>query len=123
MKRILVRPPALAACAWTFVYLLLCATGHRPTLSSWFGMNLLYLECRWWALRAWVMEAPPQVLNSSEIYDVRRPVYRVEQLGLGEQFRFRAMTDRITMSIAIWLAWRVVGHGRGRPRAAQGLAV
>jgi hypothetical protein len=41
---------------------------------------------------------------------------------LGEQFRFRAMTDPITMSIGIWLAWRLVSHVRGRPRA-QGLAV
>lgn len=160
----------------------------------------LYLEGRWWALRAWVMEAPPQVLHSSEIYDALWPVYRVAQLGLpltlpsvrlgelpwgafdvpqhlsllqalatvlvimagvraawrrlrrrvsspwiqveviaslivgwnlvvgvlfelGEQFRFRAMTDPITISIAVWLAWRVVGHVRGQTRAARGLAV
>jgi hypothetical protein len=36
---------------------------------------------------------------------------------LGEQFRFRATTDPVTMSIAIWLAWRLVGRFR-RHRAA-----
>ncbi len=35
---------------------------------------------------------------------------------LGEQFRFRATTDPITLSIGIWLAWRVIGHLR-RQRA------
>jgi hypothetical protein len=160
----------------------------------------LYLEGRWWALRAWVMEAPPQVLHSSAIYDAMRPVYRVAELGLpltlpsvrlgelpwgafdvpqhlsllqalatmlvitagvravwrrlrrrlsspwihvevvaglivgwnlvvgvlfelGEQFRFRAMTDPITMSIGVWLTWRMVGHVRGRRRVAQRLTV
>ena len=29
----------------------------------------LYLEGRWWALRAWVMEAPPPLLPTSPIYD------------------------------------------------------
>jgi hypothetical protein len=159
----------------------------------------LYLEGRWWAMRAWVMEAPPPESATSSIYDAFRPVYRVAELGLpltlpsirlgelpwgaldvpqhlsllqalatvlvimagiravwrrlrrrasspwiqvevvaglivgwnlavgvlfelGEQFRFRAMTDPITMSIGIWLAWRLVSHVRGRPRA-QGLAV
>ena len=34
---------------------------------------------------------------------------------LGEQFRFRAVTDPITMSIASWIVWRIVvdvRHGR-----------
>jgi hypothetical protein len=153
----------------------------------------LYLEGRWWAVRAWVTEAPPPLLQTSGLYDALRPVYRVAQLGvpsslpsirwgdlpygafstkthlyllqagatalvigaavravwrrvrrratspwalvevvaglvvgwnlvvgvlfeLGEQFRFRATTDPITMSIGIWLAWRMVGR-LGRPRA------
>jgi hypothetical protein len=160
----------------------------------------LYLEGRWWAVRAWVMEAPPPPLTTSSIYDALRPVYRVAQVGLpltlpsirlgelpwgafdvaqhlsllqalatvlvimvgtraawrrlrrqpsspwihvevvaglivgwnlvvgvlfelGEQFRFRAMTDPITMSIGIWLAWRLIGHIRGRTRSTQRLAV
>ena len=29
---------------------------------------------------------------------------------LGEQYRFRAVTDPITMSIACWLVWRMVTH-------------
>jgi hypothetical protein len=149
----------------------------------------LYVEGRWWAMRAWVMEAPPPLLATSAIYDALRPVYRVAQLGLplslpsirigdlpwgavdvpahlsvlqalattlvigaglraawrrlrrrpsspwiqveivaalivgwnlvvgvlfelGEQFRFRAVTDPITMSIASWLVWRIVTHLR-----------
>jgi hypothetical protein len=151
----------------------------------------LYLEGRWWALRAWVTEAPPPLLTTSAIYDALRPAYRIAQLGvpsslpsirwgdlpygafttkthlsllqagatvlvigaairaawrrlrrrpsspwiqvevvaglivgwnlvvgvlfeLGEQFRFRATTDPITMSIGIWLAWRLIGHVRHR---------
>lgn len=151
----------------------------------------LYLEGRWWALRAWVAEAPPPVLHTSRLYDDLRPMYRIGQLGipaslpsirwgglpfgafslpthlsllqagatllvicaairatwrrlrrrisspwihvevvaglivgwnlvagvlfeLGEQSRFRATTDPITMSIAAWLVWRVVGHLRER---------
>ena len=42
----------------------------------------LYLEGRWWAMRAWVMEAPPPLLTTSPIYDAFRPVYRVAELGL-----------------------------------------
>ena len=149
----------------------------------------LYVEGRWWAVRAWVTEAPPPLLTTSSIYDALRPVYRVAQLGvpsslpsirwgalpygafstkthlyvlqvgatllvigvavralwrrvrrratspwglvevvaglivgwnlvvgvlfeLGEQFRFRATTDPVTMSIATWLAWRLVGRFR-----------
>ncbi|MDP9463613.1 MAG: hypothetical protein M3P52_03230 [Actinomycetota bacterium] len=151
----------------------------------------LFLEGRWWALRAWVMEAPPPLLHTSQLYDALRPVYRIGQLGmplslpsirlgalpfgafsvpqhlsllqaaatllvisagvravwrrlrhcisspwihvevvaalivgwnlgvgvlfeLGEQFRFRATTDPITMSIGLWLAWRLIGHVRLR---------
>jgi hypothetical protein len=149
----------------------------------------LYLEGRWWAARAWVMEAPPPLLPTSPLYDALRPVYRVAQVGLplslpsirigdlpwgavdvpahlsllqalattlvigagaraawrrvrrqpsspwiqveivaalivgwnlvvgvlfelGEQFRFRAVTDPITMSIASWLVWRMIVHVR-----------
>jgi hypothetical protein len=149
----------------------------------------LYLEGRWWAVRAWVMESPPPLLQTSQLYDALRPIYRVAQLGipltlpsirigdlpwgavdvparlsllqavatviviaagirsawrrlrrrassqwilvevvaalivswnlavgvlfeLGEQSRFRAMTDPITMSVAAWLAWRWFGHLR-----------
>jgi hypothetical protein len=149
----------------------------------------LYLEGRWWAVRAWVMEAPPPPLTTSPIYDALRPVYRIGQLGvpmdlpsirfgdaefgaftvrqhlsvlqawatllvigagvraawrrlrrrssspwieveivaglivgwnfvvgvlfeLGEQYRFRATTDPITMSIGIWIAWRLFCHAR-----------
>jgi hypothetical protein len=156
----------------------------------------LYLEGRWWAMRAWVMEAPPPLLRTSRLYDALRPVYRVVQLGLpvtlpsirigalpwgaldvpqhlsllqalatvlviaagvravwrrlrghpssrwievevvaalivgwnllvgvlfelGEQFRFRAVTDPITMTIAAWLVWRLVGHLRERRRALK----
>jgi hypothetical protein len=152
----------------------------------------LYLQGRWWAMRAWVMEAPPPLLHTSQIYDALRPIYRVAQLGvpvslpsirigelpwgavdvpqhlsllqaiatvvviaagiravwlrlrrrasspwmhveivaglivgwnlvvgvlfeLGEQFRFRATTDPITMSIAAWLVWRWVADRRQRP--------
>ena len=35
---------------------------------------------------------------------------------LGEQFRFRAVTDPITMSIASWLVWRMIVHVRGQAR-------
>jgi hypothetical protein len=156
----------------------------------------LYVEGRWWAMRAWVMEAPPPLLRTSELYDALRPVYRVAQLALpvtlpsirigalpwgavdvpqhlsllqalatllviaagiraawrrlrrrtssrwievevvaalivgwnlvvgvlfelGEQFRFRAVTDPITMSIATWLVWRWVDHLRDRRRALK----
>ncbi|HEX3087190.1 MAG TPA: hypothetical protein VHQ23_00950 [Ilumatobacteraceae bacterium] len=155
----------------------------------------LYLEGRWWATRAWVMESPPPLLPTSPIYDAMRPMYRVAQLGLplsmpsirigdlpwgavdvpahlsllqalatllvigagaraalrrlrrlpssrwiqveivaalivgwnfavgvlfelGEQSRFRAVTDPITMSIACWLVWRMVDHVR-RQRSAK----
>jgi hypothetical protein len=155
----------------------------------------LYLEGRWWAVRAWVMEAPPPLLETSRIYDALRPIYRIGQLGmpldlpsirlgalpfgafdvpqhlsllqglatllvicagvraawrrlrrhssspwihvevvaglivgwnlvvgvlfeLGEQFRFRATTDPITMSIAVWLGWRSIAYVRQR-RAAR----
>jgi hypothetical protein len=33
---------------------------------------------------------------------------------LGEQFRFRATTDPITISLGIWLFWRLVRHVRHR---------
>jgi hypothetical protein len=33
---------------------------------------------------------------------------------LGEQFRFRATTDPITISLGIWLFWRLFGHVRHR---------
>jgi hypothetical protein len=36
---------------------------------------------------------------------------------LGEQFRFRATTDPITVSIGIWLTWRLFGHIRRRHAA------
>ncbi len=155
----------------------------------------LYLEGRWWATRAWVMEAPPPLIPTSSLYDALRPVYRVAQLGLplslpsirigdlpwgavdvpahlsllqalatmlvigagvraawrrlrrrpssrwiqveivaalivgwnlvvgvlfelGEQFRFRAVTDPITMSIAAWLVWRMIVRVR-RQRLAE----
>ena len=154
----------------------------------------LYLEGRWWAMRAWVMEAPPPLLQTSGLYDALRPVYRVAEIGLpttlpsirigdlpwgavdvpqhlsllqalatilvicagiraswrrlrrrtsspwihvevvaalivgwnlavgvlfelGEQFRFRAVTDPITTSIGIWLVWRMIGHVRPQPAA------
>jgi hypothetical protein len=156
----------------------------------------LYVEGRWWAIRAWVMEAPPPVLTTSPIYDAMRPVYRIGQLGvpldmpsirygdagfgafqvrqhlsllqtlatllvigagiraawrrlrrrassrwievevvaafivgwnlvvgvlfeLGEQYRFRATTDPITMSIGAWLAWRLFCHVRDRRSHVQ----
>ena len=149
----------------------------------------LYLEGRWWALRAWIAEAPPPLLRTSGLYDAMWRVYRVAEIGvptaipsvrwvglpfgafdnpthlsvvqaattllvigaavwaawrrlrrrasspwvlvevvaglivgwnlvigvlfeLGEQFRFRATTDPITMSIGIWLAWRIIRHVR-----------
>ena len=153
----------------------------------------LYLEGRWWGVRAWIAEAPPPLLPTSALYDALRPVYRIVELAvpstipsvrwgglpygafanptrffllqaattllvvlagvrsawrwsrrrpsspwtlvqvvaalivgwnfvvgvlfeLGEQFRFRATTDPITLSIGLWLAWRVIGHLR-RERA------
>jgi hypothetical protein len=156
----------------------------------------LYLEGRWWALRAWVMEAPPPLLHTSPIYDALRPMYQVAEVGvstslpsirlgsqpwgaidvpehllvaevlasllvigaairatwrrlrrrasspwihvevvaglivawnlavgvlfeLGEQSRFRATTDPITMSIGIWLGWRLVRHLRQRHATLQ----
>jgi hypothetical protein len=159
----------------------------------------VYLEGRWWALRAWVMEAPAPLLTTSPLYDAMRPVYRIGQAGipvdlpsirvgaaefgavdvtqhlsllqaaatllvictgvraawrrlrrrvssrwiqvdvvaalivgwnlavgvlfeLGEQFRFRATTDPITMSIAIWIVWRLVDHVRGRRALLRGLS-
>ncbi|MEP7047395.1 MAG: hypothetical protein ABI949_11975 [Ilumatobacteraceae bacterium] len=39
---------------------------------------------------------------------------------LGEQFRFRATTDPITMSIAAWLVWRMYHHLRRRRADVQG---
>lgn len=156
----------------------------------------LYLEGRWWAMRAWVMEAPPPLLPTSSLYDALRPVYRIAQLGvpltlpsirfgaepfgaidvpqhlsllqalatllvigagiraawrrlrrrvssrwievevvaalivgwnlavgvlfeLGEQFRFRATTDPITMTFGIWLVWRWAGQFRQRRHSLQ----
>ncbi|MEY2401306.1 MAG: hypothetical protein QOJ08_1417 [Ilumatobacteraceae bacterium] len=156
----------------------------------------LYLEGRWWAMRAWVMEAPPPLLPTSSLYDALRPVYRIAQLGLpltlpsirfgseafgaidvpqhlsllqalatllvigagiraawrrlrrrvsspwievevvaalivgwnlavgvlfelGEQFRFRATTDPITMTLGIWLVWRWARQFRDRRRSLQ----
>ncbi|MEO8264478.1 MAG: hypothetical protein ABI706_03105 [Ilumatobacteraceae bacterium] len=154
----------------------------------------LYLEGRWWAIRAWIGEAPPPLTPTSGLYDAMWRAYRVAEIGvpttipsvrwaglpfgafdnpthlsavqaattllvigaglraawrrvrrrpsspwiqveivaalivgwnlvvgvlfeLGEQFRFRATTDPITISIGIWLIWRLVGHVRS-PRAA-----
>ena len=156
----------------------------------------LYLEGRWWAVRAWVMEAPPPLVPTSQLYNALRPVYRVAELGLplalpsirlgaapfgaidvpqhlslvqafttllvigagvraawrrlrncvsspwievevvaalivgwnlavgvlfelGEQFRFRATTDPITITIGIWLAWRLFGRVGKRRAISQ----
>ncbi|MGZ4700690.1 MAG: hypothetical protein ACXV98_05720 [Ilumatobacteraceae bacterium] len=149
----------------------------------------LYLEGRWWAIRAWIAEAPPPLTPTSGLYDAMWRAYRIAEIGvpttipsvrwlglpfgaldnpthlsviqglttllvigaaawavwrrlrrraptpwtlvevvaglivgwnlvvgvlfeLGEQFRFRATTDPITMSIGIWLAWRLIRHVR-----------
>ena len=149
----------------------------------------LYLEGRWWAIRAWIAEAPPPLSQTSGLYDDMWRVYRVAEVGvpttipsvrwvglpfgafdnpthlsviqglttlmvigaalvaawrrlrrrpsspwilvevvaglivgwnlvvgvlfeLGEQFRFRATTDPITISLGIWLAWRLIRHIR-----------
>jgi hypothetical protein len=149
----------------------------------------LYLEGRWWAIRAWIAEAPPPLTQTSALYDDMWRVYRVAEVGvpttipsvrwvglpfgafdnpthlsviqglttlvvigaalvaawrrlrrrpsspwilvevvaglivgwnlvvgvlfeLGEQFRFRATTDPITISLGIWLAWRLIRHIR-----------
>jgi hypothetical protein len=154
----------------------------------------LYLEGRWWAIRAWIAEAPPPLVDTSPIYRALPHVYRIIEVDvpstipsvrwdglpygafdnptrysvvqalttllvvgaaaramwrrlrrrstspwglvevvaglivawnlvvgvlfeLGEQFRFRATTDPITMSIGVWLAWRVIGHLRHRSAA------
>jgi hypothetical protein len=42
----------------------------------------LYLEGRWWALRAWVADTPPPLSGTSAVYDVMRPIYRVAELGV-----------------------------------------
>lgn len=154
----------------------------------------LYLEGRWWAVRAWIAEAPPPLLDTSPLYDALPRVYRIAEVAvpstipsvrwaglpfgaldnptrysvvqalatllvigagvragwrrlrrrpsspwilvdvvaalivswnlavgvlfeLGEQYRFRAMTDPITISIAAWIVWRVVDHFREQRRA------
>ncbi|MEY2552891.1 MAG: hypothetical protein QOC57_751, partial [Ilumatobacteraceae bacterium] len=151
----------------------------------------LYLEGRWWALRAWVAEAPPPLVNTSPIYRALPKAYRVIEVQvpatipsvrwaglpygafdnptrysvvqalttllvigaavralwrrlrkrpssrwallevvaglivawnlvvgvlfeLGEQFRFRATTDPITISIGVWIAWRIIAELRRR---------
>jgi hypothetical protein len=38
---------------------------------------------------------------------------------LGEQFRFRATTDPITMTVGIWLVWRWTGQIRERRQSLQ----
>ena len=38
---------------------------------------------------------------------------------LGEQFRFRATTDPITMTLGIWLDWRWAGQFRQRRHSLQ----
>ena len=141
----------------------------------------LYLEGRWWAIRAWIAEAPPPLIGTSPVYRALPHVYRIAEVQvpstipsvrwaglpygafdnptrysvvqaltthsrdrrgvravwrrlrrrtsspwalvdvvaglivawnlvvgvlfeLGEQFRFRATTDPITISLGIWIA-------------------
>ncbi|HEY0520923.1 MAG TPA: hypothetical protein VGC84_15645, partial [Ilumatobacteraceae bacterium] len=42
----------------------------------------LYIRGRWWAMRAWIMEAPAPLLRTSHLYDALRPIYRVAQVGI-----------------------------------------
>ena len=86
MKQLLTRPAAVAACAWTSVYLLLCATGQR--------FSTQFLDFAWQLLPTETLRANP--LGSVWYLHIQPPIWN---LIVGGVLAWSPAPDAISLQV------------------------